>query len=356
MHKKSLVKKFISFLFIIFFIIISPLSVKAEADNFSSESIALQFYLEHIGTTDSSYQNNLTIGHIITFFNMENHISATMYSFVDSNNQPHGYVVIDENNALIPIIEFAFDGESFITAFENQLAADTKTTDTNITYYYLGGYQYIAKLESEEISYYNLLNGQQLDSIENISYIAPTLELPVSSRSTQATEVTVPGYNQSYYATSYFGGSKNCGPTAGVNLCVYYYNNGKSNIRYNSWDQTYNLIYEAMKTNTLNGTYSRFIQSGMEEYVTSRGYSCATALDVNNPTGVATFEIDNGRPLLLALYRDSTYGDHVVMAVGYKTENGTTYFRIADGWGSTANRYIYDNAGTISECITLLFR
>ena len=356
MRKKSLIKKFISFLFITFFVIISPLSVKAEENDFASERIALQFYLEHIGTTDSSYQNNLTIGHIVTFFNMENHISATMYSFVDSNNQPHGYVVIDENNALIPIIEFAFDGESFITAFENQLAADIKTTDTNITYYYLGGYQYIAKLESEEISYYNLLNGQQLDSIENISYIAPTLELPVSSRSVRATETTVPGYNQSYYATSYFGGTNNCGPTAGVNLCVYYYNNGKTNIRYNSWDQTYSLIYDDMRTTPTNGTYPSYMRSGIEEYVTGRGYSCTATLNDTDPVGVAAFEIQNGRPVLFAIYGDSTYGNHAVMAVGYKTENGIYYFRVADGWGSTANRYIYNNGGTIQSCVSLIFK
>lgn len=355
MFKKSIIKKFISFLLITLFIIINPLSVKAEAEGFSSKNTALQFYLEHIGTTDSSYPNNLTIGHIVTFFNIENSISATMYSFVDSNNQPHGYVVIDENNAPIPIIEFAFDGESFIDAFERQLAADTKIVDADITYYYLGGYQYIAKLESEQISYYNLLNGQQLDSIENISYIAPTLEHTAFSRNVQAAETTVPGYNQSYYATSYFGGTNNCGPTAGVNLCVYYYNNGKTNIRYNSWDQTYNLIYDDMRTTTTNGTYPIYMRSGIEEYVTSRGYICTATLTSTDPVGVAATEIQNGRPVLFAIYGDSTYGNHAVMAVGYKTENGIYYFRVADGWGSTANRYIYNNGGTIQSCVSLIF-
>lgn len=65
--------------------------------------------------------------------------------------------------------------------------------------------------------------------------------------------------------------------------------------------------------------------------------------------------IDGDEPALLCINGDATYGNHVVVALGYEIRETVTYFRIADSWTSRANRFICNNGGTLVDCISFVF-
>ena len=221
-------------------------------------------------------------------------------------------------------------------------------------YYYFGGYQYVAAIEEDNVRYVSLLNNMIVEDVSTMSYISSTEKIAVrGERALSSSTTSVAGYNQSYYITSYFNDINNCAPTAGTNLCVYYYNRGQTNIQLNnSWDSSYNEIYDCMRT-TSGGTAPIYIKGGIEDYITDRGYNCSSYNITADPFGYAISEIDYGRPSLVCMEGDSTYGNHVVLALGYKIESGTTYLLVADGLHSTANRYINNNSSTVKNCIAI---
>lgn len=324
---------------------------KAKTLDESLYDIAVRFYESHIGTTDFTYEKGLTIGRVVDFENWQGTITAHMYIYKNCNNESEGYVVVSTSGLEEPIIEFAFWGDNFVESFEKK----AELSKEEVKYYYLGGYQYVAEVVENEPIYYNLLNGKQLENPRMVDTIENNMPEVLSTYSIyELSQATVTGYNQSYYITSYFNDANNCGPTAGVNLCVYYYSQGKTAIRSNSWDNTYDLIYDYMRTTSTNGTYARYMKSGMVDYIVSCGYGCTGEDEVNDPIGRAKGEVDNGRPSLIAIEGDSTYGNHVVLSLGYKVENGIIYLLVADGWHSTANRYIYNNGGTVRDCISFI--
>lgn len=60
-------------------------------------------------------------------------------------------------------------------------------------------------------------------------------------------------------------------------------------------------------------------------------------------------DLNNGRPCHLIMHNHRTYGEHSVLAIGYVdftydsiyNDPSSTYIRIADGWSSTADRYVW---------------
>ncbi|MCH5270157.1 MAG: hypothetical protein J1E83_05355 [Lachnospiraceae bacterium] len=336
----------------------SSIQMNAKENNRDTEQMALAFYNANMVDIGGIYDAGLSIGRKVEFKNFNNEITAEMYIYYDEQMESHGYVVLDSINKTAPIIEFAYEGQSFIEIFEEQLINKYGSKEVTVQYYYLGGYQYIAEVIGESTTYYNLLNGSVMEDVTAVTML-DEVEFEVSPfqfTSTSSTEVNVPGYDLNYYAAVYFHDAGNCGPTAGVNFCVYYYNQGKTALRYNSWETTYTLLYDYMLT-TSNGTYVQFIKNGLISYVSDQGYSCSGGLtEVDGMVEMARLEIDAGRPVILGLNGDATYGNHAVVALGYQILSGVTYFRIADGWGSTADRYIHNTNKSIVACVNLTIK
>lgn len=248
---------------VVFAIFQAPDIVHADMD--AHEEIALDFYENNVCSSDENISNCVSISRRVLLYDGEGGISAKMYMFEDMNGQTQGYVVVDTNNTSTPIIEFGRGGQSFIESFEEKIG-----TGENITYYYVGGYQYVAAVGSSEIKYYNLLNGSEIEAGVNLINVIPTTNNGCNMRSTYSTNTSadVSGYDQTYYACVYFGDENNCGPVAGVNYCVYYYNNGKTGLKSSTWERTYSLLYEYMGTTETNGTYAHLMRMGMVDYMT----------------------------------------------------------------------------------------
>ena len=115
-----------------------------------------------------------------------------------------------------------------------------------------------------------------------------------------------------------------------------------------------------MNTTNKNGTYCADIAPGIKKYLKLCGFSNSIVKRNTSPSFDDVIEeLDNGgasRPFIFGLQNHKVYGDHAVLAVGYmefeykskqKILGGkySRYLRIADGWNSSANRFVHFNVG-----------
>lgn len=162
----------------------------------------------------------------------------------------------------------------------------------------------------------------------------------------------ISGGDLSYFITDDFYGNDNCAPTAATNLCYYYaVTHGYWELELDSWDGTYNEFYKVMDANEYRpGTYDSCIAYGYDVVFGVAGIRCDTNMHYGTDEGQKLVnDLNNDRPCHLIMHNHRTYGDHSVLAIGYVdftydsiyNDPSSTYIRIADGWSSTADRYVW---------------
>jgi hypothetical protein len=170
------------------------------------------------------------------------------------------------------------------------------------------------------------------------------------------TSKDVPSYDRSYFYPWDFSPAA-CAPTTATNLCMYYLgiNYTKYSVLQNSqtgWTGTYSSLYTLMKT-TGSSTSDYDIAAAYVSYFQSKGLNCSATLFSGTNSGANLEpEINNNRPCHLLIHDNNTYGNHSVLALGYKdysyfdyvflTTTHSIYIRIADDYSSrSANRFIW---------------
>ena len=331
-------------------------------------------------------------------FHQNETVSAYLIRIKLLDDTAAGYVLINANENEYPIIEYATSGECFldnaIEKTEDVVESETgqKVQKDNSKIYYFGDQTYVAqyKLNNNKYVTYDI-STSEVEKVEKKEYTDDNdtkyitrQEVKERNSAYKALETTYEGksnppeksgviitdpsqyesgwiscpspkylknWDLNYFSMDMFADGSNCSPTAAVNYFYYlYYNNPLyKNIMYHDWNSTYALLFKYMKTSLEDGTDSSNIVPGLVKYVKKRGYSVFDAKRIFTNAAKVMTEIDLGRPVLLSLKETKCYGNHTVVALGYDTfkyANGyiSRYIRIADGWSTKANRFIWGDA------------
>lgn len=284
------------------------------------------------------------------------------------------YIVVGTDKSEVPIIEY---GENQF--FLNKIVESHQMPKKNVEYLYLGdlsyGYTYNGKyykignenIEEIDVSLFASKDVQATSEIEeqwalidntfgDSSYKSGEIKNPLDYEKYYYSSAgnQVPSYNFAYEVMGNFSGYTNhCSPTAAVNLLKYWYL--RNNTRYScflktSWLNTFKLLYGYMGTNSMGkGTYASDMKTGYQKFFASCSGIGYTAVDyVDSPTFSALInEINAGYPFHLNVYGHNYYGNHSLLALGYKTytyRNASVittvnYLMVADGW-NTSVRYV----------------
>jgi hypothetical protein len=94
------------------------------------------------------------------------------------------------------------------------------------------------------------------------------------------------------------------------------------------------------------GTYDSSVAPAYVNFFNQRGYNCNATFHSGTNSGAAIItEINNNRPAHLMLHNHRMYGDHSVLAVGYKQYKyaiaNSNYIRIVDGWINSPTRFVW---------------
>lgn len=124
---------------------------------------------------------------------------------------------------------------------------------------------------------------------------------------TSCTKKNVVNYSQSYFPMAYFQVySSHCSPTAAVNLMFYYKKNGYTSIINGTWESAFKELYDYMCT-TASGTATWRIADGIKKYISSKGYTCTTATETQDPASLLTSEIGANRPVIINMTKHYYY-------------------------------------------------
>lgn len=100
---------------------------------------------------------------------------------------------------------------------------------------------------------------------------------------------------------------------------------------------------------TASGTATWRIADGIEKYISSKGYTCITATETQDPASLLTSKIRAERPVIINMTKHYYYGNHSALVVGYVrykySNSSSTYYRIADGISGGCNRYVHSSIG-----------
>jgi hypothetical protein len=194
----------------------------------------------------------------------------------------------------------------------------------------------------------------------------------------------VTNYLHAYKTTGDFSGySNNCGPVAATNLMLYWYyrDNNKYGRLYknNNWDDVFRELCVFMKKEQYNLTYDSDFEKAIRSYFNLHALGCGSIPNQYRLPlvfrllffGFGSFDMDKlirdigeNCPPVLLLQNHKVYGDHYVLALGYRTyfykpniigpylpglitpwDVSSTYIRIVDGRTAIPNRYIHSSVG-----------
>ncbi|HEX9896043.1 MAG TPA: C39 family peptidase [Dehalococcoidales bacterium] len=134
-----------------------------------------------------------------------------------------------------------------------------------------------------------------------------------------------------------------CSPISGAMVIGYWYSKGYTSLPNPAYQETEEILIDHchywMGTAIDGSTQFQYIDYGMwrvTNYI--YGYNFAT-VETDISWEWVTYEIDNGRPFVLSMWDNPTYGNHSVCAYGYKTDGGNQ-IRIFNTRDTSANRYI----------------
>lgn len=320
-------------------------------------------------------------------YDMDGNVSAYAIEYTNKNQEDCGYVVVGANENYAPIIEYSQSGnfihtnkkiyylgeESLDYYIENKngdlqgivssdnLIEKEKDETKSASENYKSEWNSISNFEvSHENKGKNLFSANPPKSGNELSnpYLYEKGWISIAP-------IDVTKYNLKYFTTSSFVGyNSHCAPTAGTNLLYYWYNRNKgkysSMLYQNSWGRSFIQLYKYMNTSASSGTDEKNIATGMKKYLNKVGLKSSSVKWY--PTfdfADVVYELDNGKggnPFIFCLYDHYLYGDHAVLALGYmefeykKVQSATKskysrYLRIADGWSSSANRFVHVKVG-----------
>ena len=338
--------------------------VKANAINIAKE----------ISKTEDADLCNLELGEMIPIYNIENSIVA--YKVVVNCNNKRKVSIILSAIDVGQVIEYTEDEEDFLDIAQENLKRALGVGFSEQRLYYLGGLDYTIgiKREGKSEEYYdvttesiqkttrdNCLRNESIakssipDSGEIITNPKKYIKDVEYSRSDN-----VPGYKQTYKKTSEFNARNHCSPTAATNMMLYWYHRNTNKygklLESGSWTVVFNKMHNYMKTTNKDGTSIPDIAPAYRRYFKEKGVLC----DVSYNDGAAgglniAKEIDKDFPCHLNLKNHSAYDNHDVLALGYQifyykksaAKDYDIFIRIADGWSSEPNRYVWgDCKGT----------
>lgn len=150
----------------------------------------------------------------------------------------------------------------------------------------------------------------------------------------------------------------NCGPTAAMNMCGYYYSRGKTNIYTNSnVSDTYDALVIAVGFDPYGSgstSYSN-LKTGLRNYIQGRSYTVSVNGYLFNTWANFKNDFDANKPNLIFIEGNKLVGNtwttvgHFIIGIGYRIMNdGTRYVRIYDGWKASSNRFIHFDSDTLS--------
>jgi hypothetical protein len=341
-------------------------------------------HVESIIRLDKETSDGWRLGIILDapheMYDLSGNISAYYMQIHDENNVGLGYVVVGAEDLYAPIIEYSTDG-----MFYPAVVMEKYNSQKII---YLGGFDYFIEVSEGYINVSDF--GTEKEVIADISeknvyenedysdewrgwfeifeknsgnstppssgsvYITNTDDY--ESGYDSKTSSNVWNYNITYKTTGDFSGYINhCAPTAATNLMLYWYNRSSSaysSLRKNgdsSWNDTFTEYYSLMGT-TSTGTPNANLQSAYNTYLTNAGFSPTVSYHSSASWSNMKGEIDAGFPFHMVVQGHYLYGDHSVVGLGYvQYKYGllsySRYIRVADGWTSSAGRFIHTTVG-----------
>lgn len=415
MHEMKLAfKRFFSCLIIFSFILfgISQNSVEIQGKNYSSKrwdyktSIKRDeakeiagFHLKAAGdkikkekTKENNWSDDTKIRKTYSLYDSEEKVCAYAFELED-NGEDAGYVVIGANEEYSPVIEYATSGRFY----------DGELTDSEYLFYdgALGYYKateesdVISDIRNEGHTYKKVEEEIEREKhTEEWEDIREQLSVGGSSNPpTSGDYMTNPGdYESGYVAMNhtevksydkvrYFadydfpGYTFQCIPVAATNLLLYWNERKtqKVNLMKGSWSNTFSILHTYFKTSPeKEGTNMGDVKPGLEKYFNDIGVSTAV---VSYWDAGATdwdrmkYKLDYGEPFIYLLRKHYNYGNHGVLALGYREYVYSTnqskinskysrYLCIADGHSNSADRYVNVNIGanfSEDEMVTLYF-
>ncbi|MCD7836557.1 MAG: Spi family protease inhibitor [Lachnospiraceae bacterium] len=346
---------------------------------------------------EKGFPKEFAVQEIKCFYDSNQEVSAYYMPVIDVNGQNCGYVIVSADKNAYPIIEYAYDGVFYLEDATSRIAQEENialTSENETEIFYLGGLCYALSIgndayvvndfgyeEVEDVADLAVINETQSFNSEEAVYIQAEWDAlggessgsnpPVGSfittpddyesgYSNKTTDYCV-GMGTSYYIMTDFSSGGVCTPTAATNLCLYWTrrDSAYSNLCADTWQNTFNRIFALMGTSTETGTvWPSPARTGILEYFKERGFTgteayYSTCTSTTHFNDYIKAEINVGRPVLIALWDDQTYGNHTVLGVGYTRYmyNGTYtshYIRIVDGWKNTVDRYVHYETGRTS--------
>lgn len=334
------------------------------------KNVNYQFHML-LQNNDDWKGSNIVLEKVLFDSNQE--ISAYLY-YVVKNENNIGYLIVSADNPNY-IIEFGKD--LFLDSASDEVYKEYYIKEKNQKTYYLGGISYVIGGNNKknekifvDVSTDNIeeISEKQLGELE-ISEEQKSLSSPPDSEGDGF--ITSPGTYESGYDSSVSKNVKNyditykkmselqsggvCAPTAATNLMLYWYKRNKSKYKKlcykSSWIDTFKEIRDYMKWTKENGTKDKNLATGYSDFLDLVGFKNYTVKyhsGTDNGRKIAS-EIDKGRPCHLVVHSHYKYGDHSVLAVGYKQykyehwygDRYETYIRIADGWISSPTRFVW---------------
>lgn len=328
-------------------------------------------------------------GKVTTLYDLNDNPSAYLFELTDKNGSPNGYIVIGADKDYVPIIEYSYVGVPAIITASERAKADAKNNNISVKgekLYYLQGLQYLFEIESNndgkhtyDLTYgIKKINKDDYSSIKKVKdenyrrqwdlllsgngSTPPTTadEYPLTdpdsyeSGYTSKTTKNITSYYRTYYTTTDFEEidgttyTNHCGPTTGTNLMLYWYN--RDTTKYSSlrptggWTDTFIELYDAMETGINGTTYLPDYAYSTWRYFEDRNLDCSYVYSYLNTFNSFKGDLDANRPVTLLVQGHVYYGDHFILGLGYiiysYSGSNSYYFRVADAWDGTPNRYI----------------
>ena len=391
-------RKIVALLLVVSFLFIPLNSVYAQDDGVLSLSTsntvtvdeALEIAKQHIlqvmktPSESSMWNTNVEIVEKRVLFDDDYDISDYYFKVDTVDGQEAGYIIISADKSEYPIKEYSDAGTPFIEAAIEKTTKDVELNQTevdkdSIKIFSLDNMEYATQIttqDNEKILYdisdsnYNKINelpeakskstdlslfwentttgGSDPSNGDNIIYYPYAGETGYCD----SNYCLISGGDLSYYTTGAFNDENNCAPTAATNLCYYYAQaRGYWGLKLGTWYGTYNEFYEAMDTNdSCQGTYDGSVPYGYDIVFGVADIGCDATLHYGTDEGQKLVkDLDNNRPCHLIMHAHRLYGDHSVLAVGYVdftydsiyNDPSSTYIRIADGWSTNCDRYVW---------------
>lgn len=333
--------------------------------------------------SDTFEQQDLSYSDTFTLYNDNLDVSAYVVNFQNAEGSQSGYVVVSATSDYPEIIEFSDTGKS---PYEEQYELLCKEYGNEVYPMYAGNIEPLCiEKETETLVEYNegvICRNTLENETHSVKYsVKDRKEKAANIRSAFGTVgrssslgdanffITRPdNYEENYKScatsnlswyssitfktTSDFKGKENhCGPTAATNLLMYWAK--KNSEKYggfmqgdSTWETTFQDLYDAMFKNDTTEISAfakqtaKFTQNHSQNGLTFKYYTF-----LGSTWDKVTTEIKAGRPIVLLLQGHKVYGNHYVVGLGYMAytySNGDTsnYVRIADGWISTATRFV----------------